>query len=96
MKTQTEKPPNLERALEPVRQIQRSPVAAARKRALANVVSGLFLIIGLSGLIIGIYYVRSFLGGTVLNKATVPKPVLVQQQMAVPTLVATTGNANVI
>ncbi len=92
MKTQTEKTPNLERALEPVRQIQRSPVAAARKRALANVVSGLFLIIGLSALIIGIYYVRSFLGGTVLNKVAAPKPVLVQQQMAVPTLVRPTAS----
>ena len=92
MKTQTEKPPNLEKALEPVRQIQRSPVATARKRALANIVSGLFLIIGLSGLIIGIYYVRSFLGGTVLNKVAAPKPVLVQQQMAVPTLVRPTAS----
>ena len=92
MKTQTEPPPNLERALEPVRNIKRSSVAVARKRALANIVSGLFLIIGLSALIIGIYYVRSFLGGTVLNKVAAPKPVLVQQQMAVPTLVRPTAS----
>ncbi len=67
-----------------------SPTARPpRRKWWADLLSFLFLLIGLVAIIASIYYIRSFLGGTVLNRASARKPVSVQQPVAVPTLART-------
>ena len=80
-------------AVRPIAKLKPVPVRrpAPRKTFFANLLSAIFLLVGLAAIITAIYYIRSRVGGMEASRSVAPKVIVAEQNRIVPTIAHNMG-----